>query len=48
MVEEEARTLLEVQEALIKEFEKTLQAYLDEASLKAFRDYLDKYKVRIS
>jgi len=48
MDEEEAGALLGVQEALIKEFEKTLQAYLDEASMKAFREYIDKYKVRIS
>ena len=48
MVEEEARALLGVQEALIKEFDKTLLVYLDEASTKAFREYVDKYKVRIS
>jgi len=48
IAEEEAKALLEVQDALIGEFEKTLQPYLDEASMKAFREYVDKYKVRIS
>ena len=45
---EEAKALLRVQEALIKEFDKTLQAYLDEGSMKTFREYVDKYKVRVS
>jgi len=45
---EEADALLGVQGAVIKEFDKTLQAYLDEASMKTFREYVDKYKVRVS
>jgi hypothetical protein len=45
---EEADALLGVQDAVIKEFDKTLQAYLDEASMKTFREYVDKYKVRVS
>jgi hypothetical protein len=48
IAQEDAEALLGVQEALIKEFDKTLQAYLDEASMKTFREYLDKYKVRVS
>jgi len=48
MAQEEAGALLRVQEALIKEFDKTLQTYLDEAAIKTFREYADKYKVRVS
>jgi hypothetical protein len=48
MSEKEAKALLGVQEAVIKEFEKTLQAYLDFPSMKAFGEYITRYKVRLS
>ncbi len=48
MGEDEAKALIGLQEAVIKEFDKTLQAYLDEASMKAFRDHVDRYRVRVS
>jgi len=48
MDEREASALLELQESLIKEFDSTLQAYLDEASMKTYREYVTKFKVRIS
>lgn len=47
MYEDEAKTLLLLQQSLIHQFEKTLQACLDGDSLKEFRDYVDKFKVRI-
>jgi len=48
MSEKEAKALLGVQEAVIKEFEKTLQAYFDFPSMKAFGEYITRYKVRLS
>lgn len=45
--EEEAKALLRVQEAVIKEFEKTLTRYLDFPSMKAFGEYITRYKARI-
>jgi hypothetical protein len=48
IAEEEAKAFLGVQDAVIQEFDKTLQAYLDEASIKAFRDYVEKHKVCIA
>ena len=45
--EQEAKALLGVQEAVIKEFEKTLAPYLDFPSMKSFGEYITKYKVRI-
>ncbi len=47
VLEEEAKAFLALQEALHGEFESTLQAYLDEASMKGFREYVDKFKVRM-
>jgi len=46
--EKEAKALLGVQEAVIKEFEKTLQAYFDFPSMKAFGEYITRYKIRLS
>jgi len=43
--EEEAKALLQLQDALIKEFEKTLTWYLDFPSMKAFMEYVTKHKV---
>lgn len=45
--EEDARQLLLLQKALVDEFDKTLQAHLDEESMKNFREYVQKFKVRI-
>lgn len=47
MSEQEAKALLGVQDAVIKEFEKTLAPYLDFPSMKAFGEYITKHKVRI-
>ena len=46
--EKEAKALLSVQDAVIREFEKTLQTYLDFPSMKAFGEYVTRYKVRLS
>lgn len=48
MSEGDAKALLGVQEAVIKEYEKILQAYLDFPSMKAFGEYITRYRVRIS
>lgn len=48
MPEKDAKALLGVQEAVIKEYEKILQPYLDFPSMKAFGEYITRYKVRIS
>lgn len=48
MAEDDAKALLGVQDAVIKEFEKTLQPYLDFPSMKAFGEYVTRYKVRLS
>jgi hypothetical protein len=45
--EQEAKALLGIQEAVIKEFEKTLGPYLDFPSMKAFGEYITRHKVRI-
>jgi hypothetical protein len=45
--EDEAKALLALQEDVVKEFDKTLQPHLDEASMKAFRAHVDRYKFRI-
>jgi hypothetical protein len=45
--EEEAKALLRVQDAVIKEFEKTLTRYLDFPSMKTFGEYVTRYKARI-
>ena len=45
--EEEAKALLRVQDAVIKEFEKTLTRYLDFPSMKMFGEYVTRYKARI-
>ena len=46
--EEEAKTILSLQETLIKEFERTLEGHLDQKALNDFRTYASKYKVGIS
>ncbi len=46
--EDEARTFLQLQQSLIKQFEKTLEVHLDEDSMEAFRKYVNSYRIRIS
>jgi hypothetical protein len=46
--EDDAASLLSLQNAMIKVFDKTLQTQLDETSMQTFREYVDKYRVRIS
>ncbi len=48
MEEDEAQRLLLLQQALLAEFDATLQQYLDELSMKAYRAYVERFKVRIS
>ena len=45
--EDEAKALLRVQDAVVKEFEKTLTRYLDFPSMKEFGEYVTRYKARI-
>jgi hypothetical protein len=45
--EDEAKSLLLLQKALIEEVDKTLQPYLDDVSMQNFRDYADSFRVRI-
>jgi hypothetical protein len=47
IAEDDAKSLLLLQKALIEEVDKTLQQYLDDASMKNFRDYVDRFRVRI-
>lgn len=46
--EDEARSLLRIQNELIQQFDSTLAAQLDQASMKSFRDFVSKYRVRMS
>ena len=43
--EDEAKGLLRLQNALIKEFERTLSWYLDFPAMKEFGEYVTKHKV---
>jgi len=45
--EDDARSLLLLQKALVEEFTATLESYLDESSMKKFRDYTESFKVRM-
>lgn len=47
MWEDDAKDLLLLQKAIIEEGETTLQTYLDEESMKRFRDYVDRFKARM-
>ena len=47
MWEDDAKNLLLLQKALIEEAQATLQPYLDDASMKRFNDYVDRFKTRI-
>ena len=44
--EDEARSLLRIQNELIQQFDSTLAVRLDEASMQSFREFVDKYRVR--
>jgi len=46
--EDEAKTFLQLQQSLVKQFEKTLQAHLDENSMEAFKEFVNTYRVRIA
>jgi len=46
--QQEAGSFLQLQEALINEFEKTLKGHLDETAIRDFRSYVNRYRVRIS
>jgi hypothetical protein len=45
--EDEAKSLLKLQNDLIKEFEATLANELDSASMHSFKEFVNKYRVRI-
>jgi hypothetical protein len=47
MGEDEAVVLLQLQQALIQECERKLAPYSSEDEMGAFREYVDKFKVRI-
>ncbi len=46
--EDEAKTFLQLQQSLVKQFEKTLQAHLDETSMESFKEFVNTYRVRIA
>jgi len=45
--EDEARSMLRIQNELIQQFDATLAAQLDQTSIQSFRDFVDKYRVRM-
>lgn len=47
MDEEDAKELLLLQKALIDEFDRTLQLHLNADSMRDFREYVERFKVRI-
>lgn len=46
--EDEAKSLLRIQNDLIQQFDSTLAAHLDQTSMQSFRDFVSKYRVRMS
>ncbi len=46
--EAEAKSILRLQESLIREFESTLREHFDEAAMNEFRNYTQRYRVGIS
>jgi hypothetical protein len=44
----EARSHLQLQEAVVNEFDKTLRRYFDEAAMREFRGYVARHRVGIS
>jgi hypothetical protein len=47
MFEEDAKALLLLQQALIEEYEQTLKSHLDEEQLKRFKDFVERFKIRM-
>jgi len=45
--EDEAQAFLQLQQSLIKHLEQTLEAHLDEASMKDFRKFVSHYRIRM-
>ena len=45
--EDEAKSLLRLQNDLIKQFDATLATELDPAAMETFREFVNKYRVRI-
>jgi hypothetical protein len=45
--EDEAKSLLRIQNDLIQQFDSTLSSQLDQASMQSFRDFVSKYRVRV-
>ena len=45
--EDEARSMLRIQNELIQQFDATLAAQLDQTSMQSFRDFVNKYRVRM-
>jgi hypothetical protein len=46
--EDEAKSLLRIQNDLIQQFDSTLAVQLDEASMQSFREFVNKYRVRMN
>lgn len=45
--EDEAQAFLQLQQSLVKHFEETLEAHLDEDSMEAFRKFVTHYRIRM-
>jgi hypothetical protein len=45
--EDEAKSLLRIQNELIQQFDSTLAVQLDETSMQSFREFVNKYRVRM-
>ena len=46
--EDEAKSLLRIQNDLIQQFDSTLATQMDQASMQSFRDFVNKHRVRMS
>lgn len=46
--EDEAQAFLQLQQSLIKQVERTLEAHLDEASMEDFRRFVSQYRIRMA
>jgi hypothetical protein len=45
--EDEAQAFLQLQQSLIKQVERTLEAHLDEAAMDDFRRFVSHYRIRL-
>ncbi len=45
--EDEARSMLRIQNELIQQYDSTLATHLDQGSMQSFRDFVNKYRVRM-